>query len=171
MTSEIERWSWEGPFSEREYQILAGDRIVAVVYEWPDVKRILHLSGEPMGTIAEPMGTLTDAADRVAEWVDRLDGLAGMSLQADDLRRLVDHAHSAGNDVELADRLTGDIMDAVPDDNDMQHVLEMAAYAIRRRVLEEQGQILLQHPNGTWKTNDEIRAEAAEIRERGGDNV
>ncbi|MGO2150815.1 MAG: hypothetical protein ACTH32_06395 [Microbacterium gubbeenense] len=28
---------------------------------------------------------------------------------------------------ELARRLRGDILDAVPDDNDMQHVLEMSA--------------------------------------------
>lgn len=47
---------------------------------------------EPLGTLADPLGTILDAADRVAEWVDRLDGAGAMSLQADDLRRLVDHA-------------------------------------------------------------------------------
>lgn len=31
---------------------------------------------------------------------------------------------------ELASRLRGDILDAVPDDNDMQHILEMAAAAL-----------------------------------------
>lgn len=31
----------------------------------------------------------------------------------------------------LAARLTGDILDAVPDDNDMQHVLELAASELR----------------------------------------
>lgn len=31
----------------------------------------------------------------------------------------------------LAARLTGDIFDAVPDDNDMQHVLELAASELR----------------------------------------
>lgn len=59
--------------------------------------RALTASEEPLGTLAEPEGTILDAADRVAEWLEWLgetSPLGAMSLQADDLRRLVDAARS-----------------------------------------------------------------------------
>lgn len=52
---------------------------------------------EALGTLAEPENTLRDAADRVAGWLHVLPEVSptgAMSLQADDLRRLVDHART-----------------------------------------------------------------------------
>jgi len=63
----------------------------------------------PLDTFAEPVGTLRDAADRVAGWLHILDNrnpMAAMSLQADDLRRLVDHARKR--------RVVGEYGGAVP---------------------------------------------------------
>ena len=51
----------------------------------------------PHGTFAEPLGTLIDAANRVSSWLEWLqeqNALGAASLQADDLRRLVDHARA-----------------------------------------------------------------------------
>lgn len=71
-----------------------------------DVQRVLKwvigrlnrsVESEPLGTFAEPLGTLSDAANRVSAWLGWLEeqnALGAASLQADDLRRLVDHARS-----------------------------------------------------------------------------
>ena len=45
-----------------------------------------------MTTLDEPEGTLQDAARRVQTWVDNLEGMASLSLEADDLRRLAEYA-------------------------------------------------------------------------------
>lgn len=46
-------WEWEGPFSEGEYQILAPDRIIAVVYRKQDVDKILNALAAPPAVDAE----------------------------------------------------------------------------------------------------------------------
>lgn len=42
---------------------------------------------------------------------------------------------------ETAKRLRGDILDAVPDDNDMQHVLELSAHSLDRLADEAEGRM------------------------------
>lgn len=72
--------------------------------------------------------------------------LDAVQLHLYDVRDGAEQAHAPSDDEReaLADRLTGDILDAVPDDNDMQHVLELAAAALRRTAVQE--------PSGeTWK--------------------
>lgn len=54
-------WEWEGPFSEGEYQILAPDRIIAVVYRKQDVDKILNALAAP--SVVDPgkvRGSLTN---------------------------------------------------------------------------------------------------------------
>lgn len=62
------------------------------------------VQAEPLGTLSKPEGTLTDAANRVVEWLGWLEEqspIGAMSLQADDLRRLVDHARTEQGDAKL----------------------------------------------------------------------
>ena len=73
---------------------------------------------------------------------------------------------------EAANRLRGDILDAVPDDNDMQHVLEMSAEALDRLadVIELH---LPQHgaqgylPGGTYGWIDEVCPQCGHADEYG----
>ena len=74
-----EDWSRQG-YEE------AIDAVLAIVQPGEaDLPQLAH------GTMAEPQGSILDAAERVSQWIDRLDGhWSALSLEADDVRRLVD---------------------------------------------------------------------------------